>query len=77
MNTMTNGNNTQMPTMQMLHNEGTEGYHYSIDDGFASNAGDGCVWEWKGRRFEVCVFDGVGDTPAGTVTISEIFTEED
>lgn len=66
-----------MPTFEELEEEGEEGEHYSIDDEGASNAGDGVEYLWRGRRFEVCVFNGAGETPAGTRIISELIDDDE
>ena len=75
-------NNTEIPTLRQLRDEGEienpefDRGHYSIDDGQVSNAGDGAVYAWKGRRFEVCIFNGAGDHAPGETIISEIIPEE-
>jgi hypothetical protein len=62
----------EFPTLRQLHDDGEEGEHYSIDDGMASNSGDGCIYIWKGRKFEVCVYNGAGEHAAGETKICEI-----
>lgn len=65
------------PTLRQLHEEGEESEHYSIDDGYTSNGGDGCTCMWKGRKFEVIVYNGAGDHANGETKICEIPPEDD
>lgn len=66
---------SNMPTYAEIKEEGVEDPHghYAVDDpeSCTSNAGDGCRYTWRGREFEVCIYNGAGETPAGTVSISD------
>ncbi len=66
----------EFPTLRQLKDEGETNGPYAIDDGMSVNGGDGCSYKWKGRKFEVIVYNGNGNHAAGETKITEIPPEE-